>query len=128
MAYRQSRATKTEEEEVEISLVSEVFPSIDNMVINMTYYQNLANPILMVRTINVFPSSPAEFEMPCMNDECEEGGFNLTTVISGMVDKRKRTAKGKIACAGNHNAQEPDHASVSYEISIKFKDRRKACK
>lgn len=127
MAYRQSRAAKTEEEEVEISLVSEIFPDIDSMVINMTYYQNLANPILMVRTINVFPSSPSEFEMPCMDDECEEGGFDLNTVISGMVKKRKRTAKGKIACAGK-NAQEDDHASVSYEISIKFIDRRRARK
>lgn len=110
----------------ESGLISEKFPPVNSIVINMTYYQNLPNPVLMVRTLNVFPTSYAYFQMECMSRECEGGGFNLRPVISRMIKDRKRSAKGNMDCKGKGDGEvlEKDHASVSYEIKIKYKRAR----
>ena len=105
----------------ESGLVSEKFPPVTGMVINMTYYQNLPNPILMVRTLNIFPTSNAYFQMECMIRECEGGGFNLRPIVSRMIKDRKRSLKGKMDCKGKGDGLEKDHANVSYEIKIKYK-------
>lgn len=105
----------------ETPLLSEKHPEVSGIVINMTYYQNLPNPILMVRTLNIFPTSHAFFQMECMSKECEGGGFQLKSAISGMIKLRKRSAKGKMECKGKGEGLEEDHASISYEIKIKYK-------
>jgi hypothetical protein len=93
------------------------------MVIRMTYRQDLANPILMVRTINVLPSSYAYFHMKCMKKDCRDGGFDLTPAITDLVKHHKRTGRGKIACSGEGDKLSSHHASISYEISINYHSR-----
>lgn len=102
-------------------LLSERFPSVSRMVINMTYYQKGANPILMLRTINVIPTDSAYFKMECMIKGCVEGGFDLSRVIAKMVKARKKVGKGKLRCRGKTDTDSSDHASVDYEIGIRYK-------
>ena len=78
-------------------VVQDRFPEVSGIVINMTYYQRGANPILMERTVNIFPSSDAYFKMDCMIKGCDGGGFDLTPVIAGMAKTRKHVKKGAIA-------------------------------
>jgi len=109
------------EDKIAAGLVSEHYPKVSGMVIHMTYYQKASNPVLMVRTVNFFPTSYAYFNMECMIKGCVDGGFNLTSVIYNLVKNHKKSAKGKMSCCGKSDSLSPDHAHISYEISIKYK-------
>jgi hypothetical protein len=102
-------------------LVSERFPAVTGMVIHMTYYRKAAIPLLMVRTLNIFPTSFAYFKMDCMIKGCSGGGFDLTSVVAGMVKSKKKEGKGSITCCGKLDVLEPDHASIQYEAAIRYK-------
>jgi hypothetical protein len=93
------------------------------MVINMTYYQKGANPILMLRTINVIPTDSAYFNMECMIKGCVNGGFDLSRVIAKMVKAHKKVGKGKLKCRGKTDVDSSDHASIEYEIGIQYKKK-----
>lgn len=101
-------------------LVSERFPEVSGIVTHMTYYHKGVNPILMVRTVNFFPSSYAYFNMDCMIKDCVDGGFDLTSVITDMVKNHKKLDKGKLVCNGKNDALAFDHASIDYEIRIQY--------
>jgi hypothetical protein len=116
---------KRNQEKLAAGLISEKYPQVSGMVIKMTYYQELANPVLMLRTVNVFPSSYAYFHMKCMSKECEDGGFNLTRVINGMVRHRKKSVKGEMTCKGTGESLDKNHARISYEIKIRYRAKGK---
>jgi hypothetical protein len=101
-------------------LLSERFPEVSGIVINMTYYQKGANPVLMLRTINVLPTDSAYFNMECLIKGCVDGGFDLTSVIKDMVKARKKVGKGKLVCCGKTDTHAADHASVDYEIAMQY--------
>lgn len=102
-------------------LVSDRFPRVADITIHMTYYQKGPNPVLMRRTINILPSSCAYFKIDCMIKGCDNGGFDLTSVIIDMVKTLKKTRKGNMVCPGKiGTANSFDHASIDYEISIRY--------
>ena len=110
---------------IDAGLVSERFPNVEGMTIQMTYYHNVENPILMRRTVNVFPSSYAYFNMECMIKGCDEGGFDLSKIIAKQIKQQKKSVKGTMVCKGNNSDLNSDHGSVSYEINIKYSRRLK---
>lgn len=123
MSNRQQQQAKVELKKQNTSaagLLSERFPHVAGMVIHMTYFQNGINPVLMVRTLNVFPTSPAYFKMDCMIKGCDNGGFDLTPVIKNMIKMRIKEKKGSSDCKGKVDAVTCDHASVDYDIAIKY--------
>ncbi len=101
-------------------LISDRFPGVADIVVHMTYYQKGANPVLMVRTLNIFPTSYAYFKMDCMIKGCDNGGFDLTSIITGMIKAHKKEKKGTLTCCGKVDALVSDHASIEYELSIKY--------
>ena len=123
MANRNNYAAKAElhkQRKSAAGLISEHFPQVAGMVIQLTYYQDRANSLLMVRTVNVFPTSSAYFRMDCMTKGCEDGGFDLTSVIRGMIRDKKREKKGRIECRGKGESVSAGHASVEYDIAIRY--------
>ena len=125
MAHKQNYVERMElnkQQKIISGLVSERFPEVSSIVIRMTYYHKAVNPVLMVRTVNVIPTSYAYFNMDCMIKDCVDGGFDLTSVITDMVKHHKKLAKGKLVCNGNgkDHAFASDHASITYEIKIKY--------
>ena len=103
-----------------MGLLSERFPEVASIVFHLTYYQKGANPVLMLRTINVLPIDSAYFNMDCLIKGCVDGGFNLTGVIKDMVKTRKKIARGKLSCRGKPDTNVSDHASLEYEITIQY--------
>jgi hypothetical protein len=101
-------------------LVSERLPGVSSIVFRMTYYQRTADPVLMKRTVNFFPTDYACFHMDCMREECINGGFDLTSVVAGLVKDHKKSVKGKIVCSGKSETLRFGHASISYEVSIQY--------
>lgn len=105
---------------IEAGVVSERFPKISNIIIHMTYFHDAENAILMERTVNVFPTSTADFNMECMIRGCDNGGFNLNPVISNLIKQNKKLAKGNMKCKGKLENHSANHANISYEINIKY--------
>lgn len=105
---------------VAAGLVSERFPYVSDIIIHMTYYQKGPNPVLMLRTVNMLPSSYAYFKMDCMIKGCDGGGFDLTPVIVNMVKTNKKVKKGSLVCYGKTDYYSSEHASVDYDIIIKY--------
>ncbi len=101
-------------------LLSERFPQVSGIVISMTYYQKGANPVLMLRTVNVVPTDSAYFNMECVIKGCVDGGFDLSKIIANMVKARKKIGKGKLTCCGKTDVHPSDHASIDYEIDIRY--------
>jgi hypothetical protein len=102
-------------------LVSDRFPAVSGIVIHMTYYRKAAIPLLMVRTLNIYPTSYAYFKMDCMIKSCDGGGFDLTAIVANMVKTRTKVKKGALVCHGNVDAIPSEHASITYETVIQYK-------
>ncbi len=127
MAQRQSsrqnyiaRMDLKKQRKLDAGLVSNLFPEVDGIVIHMTYLRKGYNPVIMQRTVNVFPTTYAYFNMDCMMRGCTDGGFDLTPIITEMVREHKKLKKGKLACSGENADPVSDHTSIAYEVTIKF--------
>ncbi|MFZ3122665.1 MAG: hypothetical protein WA104_04770 [Thermodesulfovibrionales bacterium] len=122
--HRQNYALKMElKKQVNIAagLVSDRFPTVSGIVIHMTYYRKAAIPLLMVRTVNIFPTSYAYFKMDCMIKGCDGGGFDLTSVVTNMVKTHKKMRNGSLNCSGTSDDIGSDHARIEYETVIRYK-------
>jgi hypothetical protein len=123
MAHKQNYLESLElnkQRRLAAGLVSEHFPEVSDIVVHMTYYQKRVNPIMMVRVVNFWPSRHAYFNMDCMIKGCVDGGFDLTSVITDMIKNRNKSRKGKLVCNGKGDAIASEHASIAYEITIKY--------
>ncbi len=108
------------QKKLDAGLVSSLFPKVLNIAVLITYYKKLSNSVLMVRTVNFFPTSYAYFYMDCIMKECVNGGFELTQVIKNLIKKHKKSGKGKMVCNGKNDALASGHTSIDYEINIKY--------
>jgi len=123
MIQRQDHLKKMEikkQHKLDAGVVSELYPAVEGIVIHMIYFHNAENPVLMQRTVNVFPSSYAFFNMECMIKGCEGGGFDLTSLIAKNIKQHKKSFKGELVCKGKNGGKSSDHARISYEITIKY--------
>ncbi|GBE40266.1 MAG TPA: hypothetical protein ENH45_01625 [Nitrospirae bacterium] len=128
MAQRQDYIKKMElkkQARLKAGLLSDKYPSVSGIVLQMTYYHNSENPLLMERTVNVFPSSYAYFLMECMIKTCEEGGFDLSRIIAKTIKQKKKVVRGEMACKGKIDNTARDHASIIYKINVKYGRRVK---
>ena len=120
---RKYQATRVEpgKEKIPVSsLVSERYPKVASIVIHLTYHQKASDPVLMIRTVNFFPSSPAIFNLVCMIKDCVDGGLNFKSIIAKMIKKHKKSGSGKIVCSREKDSHAPDHGTIFYEIKIAY--------
>jgi hypothetical protein len=124
MAHKQNYLEKLElnkQRRLEARLLSECFPEVSDIVIQMTYYAGKeVNPASMVRTVNFWPSRHAYFNMDCMIKECVNGGFDLTPVITRMIKNHEKLGKGELTCKGKIGNRASQHARISYDITINY--------
>ena len=124
MQQRQELAQK----KMDAGLVSERFPRVATMEIQMTYYQRPpqsdTDKVLMLRTMNISPASYAYFHMQCPKKECE-GGFDLAPIIRKLVREKKNRSKGSLVCKGRGQGLKPGHTSIEFAITIRYNRCRK---
>jgi len=128
MAHKQNyleRAELNKQRKLESRLVSECFPEVSDIVIQMIYYLKGVDEASMVRTINFWPSRHAYFNMDCMMKDCVDGGFDLTPVIKLMIKKHEKSGKGELSCKGKISDRASQHARVAYKITIKYSTNSK---
>ncbi len=102
-------------------LVSDRFPSVAGMIITMNYYQGSVKSPLMIRTVNIYPTSYANFKMSCMTKGCNDGGYELSAVLEKMVKTQTKMSKGSLLCSGKTDTPSNGHAHIEYEAVINYR-------
>jgi hypothetical protein len=100
----------------EAGSISTRFPEVASIVMNMTYKQNGAKSIL--RTFHFTPDSYAFFVINCLRQDCVDGGFDLTQVITAMIRNRKVDTKGTLRCKGTDSST--SHSDIVYQVAIQY--------
>jgi chorismate synthase len=104
------------QERIDSGVTSKHFPGVASIVVNMNYNQRGGKTIN--RILNFYPSSYAFFRVDCLSDDCVDGGFDLTQIISAMIRNHSEVSKGELAC--NDNGPRPGHSHIVYEIAIQY--------
>lgn len=119
MISKQKHTEQSErrQHKIDAGLLSERFPDVESIVITMSYYQKGSVLVLMKRTVNVFPGSPAYFLMECVKNDCTDGGFDLDSVVTSMVRGHRESGNGELLCHGNNSS---GHARIDYSIAIQY--------
>jgi hypothetical protein len=112
-----ARREKTQQR-LESGLISEHFPKVSSIVIDVTNSYGERNPITVLRTLNFWPDSYAYFNIECLGKGCLDGGFGLNQVITMMVRSHKDSGEGELVCDGNNLSS--DHSHIHYKINIRY--------
>ena len=112
-------AARTErlQRRLDAGFVATQFPEVASIVISMIYNQKGIKESLP-RTVNFFPGSYALFRVDCLNKDCVDGGFDLTQIITAMIQNRREAAKGELICEGNGPAA--NHSAIIFEVAIQY--------
>jgi hypothetical protein len=92
------------------------FPEVASIVMHMTYKQTGAKSIL--RSFHFTPESYAFFVISCLRQDCVDGGFDLTQVITLMINNRESDMKGSLRCKGTDSST--CHSDIVYEVAIQY--------
>ncbi len=106
------------QQRLESGLISEHFPKVSSIVINVTNSYKRTNSNSILRTLNFWPSSYAYFNIECLSKGCLHGGFDLNQVITMMIRTRKKSEEGELVCDGNNISL--DHSNIHYKIDIRY--------
>lgn len=102
---------------IEAGTMAKNYPGVKSIVISMKYKQKgVANPLL--RILNFYPSSYAFFTIDCLSDDCVDGGFDMSWIITSMIRNHREFSKGELGC--NDNGPRPDHSNIVYEVAIQY--------
>jgi hypothetical protein len=112
-----ARREKTQQR-LESGLISEHFPKVSSIVIDVTNSYGERNPITVLRTLNFWPNSYAYFNIECLSKGCLDGGYDLDQVITKMVRSHKDSGEGELICDGNNLSS--DHSNILYKINIRY--------
>jgi hypothetical protein len=112
---------------VAVPPLSDEFPGLESMTIRMVYYQKGDNPVLMTRTLHVYPESdPAFLFIPCLIHDCEGGSFELAPIVYELLRNGGSSVSGQLSCVGSTNKDiPPDHASMDYAVEVVYKSMTK---
>ena len=112
-----ARREKTQQK-LESGLISEHFPKVSSIVIDVTNSYGKINPITVSRILNFWPNSYAYFNIECLSKGCLNGGYDLDQVITMMIRTRKKSEEGELVCDGNNISF--DHSNIHYKINIRY--------
>lgn len=102
---------------LDAGIMAKNYPEVLSIAIIMNYKQKgIANPLL--RTLNFYPSSYALFKVECLSNDCVDGGFDMSWIITSMIRNHSDLSKGELGC--NDNGSRPDHSNIEYEIHITY--------
>jgi len=109
------------QQRLESGLISEHFPKVSSIVIDVTNSYGIINPITVLRTLNFWPNSYAYFNIECLSKGCLDGGFDLDKVVAMMIGSHKNSGEGELVCDGNNLSS--DHSNILYKINIRYKKK-----
>lgn len=118
MTKRKNEARRERQQhKIDEGSVAEHYPGVEKIEISMVYHQKNLSKSLN-RVVNFTPASYAFFNIDCLSNNCVEGGFDLSHVITSMISNQSKTSKGDLSCEGNHPAA--CDSAINYEVTIKY--------
>jgi len=106
------------QQRLESGLVSEHFPGVSSIIINVKNSYEGINPITILRTFNFWPSSHAYFDIECLSKDCVDGGFDLHQVVTMMIRTHNEFGEGELVCDGD--TLYSDHSHIYYKVTIQY--------
>jgi hypothetical protein len=106
------------QQRLESGLISEHFPEVSSIVINMKNSYKRMNSNSILRTLNFLPSSYAYFNIECLSEGCRDGGFDLNQVIAMMIRSHKDSGEGELDC--DSSSLSPGHSHIHYKVNIQY--------
>ncbi|MDA8088565.1 MAG: hypothetical protein M0Z75_17945 [Nitrospiraceae bacterium] len=117
---KNARRLELIQKRLDAGLLSERFPQIASMAIHIVQFYGVTGQVFVERTIHMVPGNNLYLlHMTCMEGNCHNGGFDLTSKVEELVRNNRKAGKGKMLC-GKADASGISHASISYDISIKY--------
>ena len=113
-AVRKERA----QQRIESGLISEHFPKVSSIVINVTNSYKRMNSNSILRTFNFWPSSFAYFNIECLSEDCRDGGFDLSRIVDLMIRNRKDSEEGELMCDSTNLSS--GHSHIHYKVNIQY--------
>jgi hypothetical protein len=102
---------------LDAGIMSRHYPEVASIVISMMYKQKgPADPIR--RILNFSPGSYAFFRVDCLSDDCVDGGFDMSWIITSMIRNRSELSNGELGC--DDSGPRADHSNIAYEIAIQY--------
>ena len=117
---KHARRLELIQKRLDAGLLSETFPQVASITIHIIHYYGIDGPAFMEQTVNMVPSSSRYLHMQCLGGKCIHGGFDLTPSVEELIRKKKKSGKGKMICGEKDAYGVPNHASIIYDISIKY--------
>ncbi|MBI4682053.1 MAG: hypothetical protein HY757_03000 [Nitrospirae bacterium] len=111
------RRIERAQQKIDAGIVSAHFPGVASIVISMMYNQRGISKSVP-RVVNFFPSSYAFFRVDCLSKNCDDGGFDLTQVITTMINNRRGTEKGELSCGSTGSCD--DQSAITYKVAIQY--------
>jgi hypothetical protein len=106
------------QQRIESGLISEHFPEVSSIVINVKNSYKRMNSNTILRTLNFLPNSYAYFNIECLSEGCRDGGFDLNQVITMMIRSNKDSGEGELMC--DSSSLSSDHSHIHYKVNIQY--------
>ncbi len=124
MTYRERCDAKLErmQEKQAARLISERFPEVSDIVVDMEHNKEGMNATRLVRTLIFSSDSHAYFRVECLNSDCKHctDGFYLDQVIVAMIRNHSSSQAGEFNCEGNSLTSR--HVQISYKVTIRYNE------
>jgi hypothetical protein len=122
MTYREKCDAKLGrmQEREDAGLISQRFPEVSNIVVDMQHNKKGLSAVHLLRTLNFFSDSHAYFRVECLNRDCKDctEGFHLDQVVAAMVRNHTSSKEGELNCEGNGITSR--HVNISYKVTIQY--------
>jgi len=101
-------------------LISQHFPEVSSIVVNMEHNRKGIRTIHLLRTLNFFSDSHAYFRVECLNRDCKDctDGFHLDQVVAAMIRNRTSSKEGELNCDGHGITSKS--VNISYKVTIRY--------
>jgi len=111
-------AVKKKEQKIESGKISDHFPEVSSITIQVTNYHGRKNPVVIKRVLQFFPDSYAYFVLECLRKRCVDGGFDFGKIVTKITRGHKSSESGELFCKGNSLSK--DHSYLSYKITVRY--------
>jgi hypothetical protein len=106
--------------------IAEMFPGVASLIIKMTFHEDGGDRVIESRTEDgPISQRKAFFRIKCLQRECVNGGFDLTSAVASAIHLRKDTERGRLVCQGWQDQERVGkyHClwDLEYEIIVKYK-------
>ncbi len=105
------------QQRLDAGFMSKHYPEVESIVISMMYIQTgIRNPI--PRIMNFSSGSYAFFKFDCLSKDCDDGGFDMTRIVTSMISNHSETSKGELGC--DDSGPRTGHSEITYEVAIQY--------